>query len=413
MTSNALSDVKRPTMTQFVDDVTFINNASNTSELAHTTSMTPGVTQSIYGKYGPVEAFPQFWVAYYINKYYLTVISAVGFPGNFLSLITILKMKPRSHPSIYVAVLAVTDNLCLAAKMFFIELTRHDVDVGDIGCNLLYFTGNLTAVYANWLLVMMTVERFLAIWMPLKVGTLCTRQRSAMALALLLLAVMSLASAVFVFSESSWAGNDFRCTYKQEYLEFVEFVWYWIDGVLYALLPCVLLIVFNTLIILGIKRAANIQRQLTEDSNCRNKQVKGQAMEQLRQQRQITVMLVVISVVFVLLTIPNCIFFIYKPYWKVERSAYRDYANYKCIEQIVYFLSDASHAINFFVYFISTKKFRDRFLDLVCCCRKWKRRIARTSHVGQSQLSDTGSIYITSTSHSGVIPLSLRSSGKY
>ena len=49
-----------------------------------------------------------------------------------------------------------------------------------------------------------------------------------------------------------------------EYSEFVNYVWYWLDGSFFALLPCLLLIIFNTLIIVGIRRAASIQRQLTE-----------------------------------------------------------------------------------------------------------------------------------------------------
>jgi hypothetical protein len=75
-----------------------------------------------------------------------------------LSFITILKMKPHSHPSVYVAVLAVSDNCCLVAKILFSELTRHDVVVGPYGCKFLYFLGNTTAIYANWLLVLMTVN---------------------------------------------------------------------------------------------------------------------------------------------------------------------------------------------------------------------------------------------------------------
>ena len=67
-------------------------------------------------------------------------------------------MKPHSHPSIYVAVLAVSDNFCLVTKLLFTELTRADVNVGPFGCKFLYFIGNTMVIYANWLLVMMTVS---------------------------------------------------------------------------------------------------------------------------------------------------------------------------------------------------------------------------------------------------------------
>ncbi|KAL8559280.1 hypothetical protein ACOMHN_059971 [Nucella lapillus] len=403
------------TLTSMTVDVTLLHNASSTSNMTSEEASMASTTEapSQWGKYGAVEQYTQFWVALYMNRYCLTVISAVGLPGNFLSLVTILRMKPYSQPSLYVALLALTDNLCLVCKLLFIELTRYDIDLTDFGCQFLYFIGHMTSIYANWLLVMMTVERFLAIWFPLKVSSWCTRRRSVVGVCLMLLATMTLCSAYFVMTGQDYHEGNYYCTVYEEYQDMMNFVWYWVDGLMFALVPCILLTIFNTLIVVGIRRANSIQRQLTEDSTCRNKQAKGQAMEQLRQQRQITLMLLTISVVFIILILPNCIFFICKPYWKVERSDILRWANYKCVEQFAYFLADVTHAINFFVYFFSTKKFRGRVLSMVCCCRQWKRRIARTSHVGQSQLSDTGSIYITSTSHSGVIPLSLRNSEKY
>ncbi|XP_076437303.1 delta-type opioid receptor-like isoform X2 [Babylonia areolata] len=415
---DAIPEPSGSTVTSHLHPLFTNDNVTNTSYTGDMTSDNSSldliVTQQPGSKFGELEKYPEFWAAYYLNKYYLNIIAAFGFPGNILSFITILKMKPHSHPSIYVAVLAVSDNFCLAAKILFTEVTRHDVDVGSYGCKFLYFAGNTTAIYANWLLVLMTVERFMAIWFPLKVGSFCTRRRSGVAMVCLLVMVGSLCSAFFVFSTDLWRGDDFLCIFHQDYLPFVSYVWYWVDATFYALLPCVLLAMFNTLIIVGIKRAASIQRQLTEaDSSSRSKRLFNQATEKIRQQRQITIMLVVVCVVFVVLTLPNCIFFIYKPYWNPTPRTRQD-AKFRVIEQIVYLLSDLSHATNFFVYFFSTKKFRDRFLETVCCCRKWRRHMTRSSHVGQSQFSETGSIYVSSFSNGGgAIPLHLRGSNRY
>ncbi|XP_076455777.1 uncharacterized protein LOC143290310 [Babylonia areolata] len=317
-----------------------------------------------------LESYPQYWVGYFIYYHFLVIIPIVGFPGNFL------------RSSIYVAALAVTDTLCLTDKIVFMHVERYNLDVGAIGCKLLFFTASLLAMYASWLVVLMTVERFLAVWLPLKVGTLCTDRTLALALALPLSLVTSLSLTYFAFIDGFWRNGQFRCLYKPEYRHFRDTVWYWVDGVLYALLPCVLLIVFNTLIVVGVKRAANIQRQLTEGPSLRNEQVKVQMVEQLRQQRQITVMLMAMSMVFVILTIPNCAYFLFKPYWKIDNTDIEGIANFLCVQQLVHFLTDASHAVNFFVYFISTRKFRHDFRDVICSCRKWKHRSSCPCDVG-------------------------------
>ncbi|CAG5118532.1 unnamed protein product, partial [Candidula unifasciata] len=109
-----------------------------------------------------------FKVAHAINNYYLWVVFAFGFPGNIVSFITILRMKPVSSPTVYVAAVAFVDNMCLLFKFAFFILTKFDARLGDEGCSALIFLGSFAAHFANWLLVAMTVERCLAICLPLK-----------------------------------------------------------------------------------------------------------------------------------------------------------------------------------------------------------------------------------------------------
>ena len=59
----------------------------------------------------------------------------------------------------------------------------------------------------------------------------------------------------------------------------------------------------------------------------------GQAAEKVRQQRQITIMLAIVCVVFVCLMMPACIFFIYKPYWQYTPLTAED-ADFKFTEQV-------------------------------------------------------------------------------
>ena len=140
-----------------------------------TTMASPSPGSGGGGGGNPLEAFTVYWIALYINRYYLWVVFAFGFPGNIVSFLTILHMKPFSSPTIYVAALALVDNSCLVFKMLFFLLTKYDAPLGNAGCGTLSFLGSFTAQLANWLLVAMTLERCLAICLPLRVGSICTR----------------------------------------------------------------------------------------------------------------------------------------------------------------------------------------------------------------------------------------------
>ncbi|XP_050407375.1 FMRFamide receptor-like [Patella vulgata] len=347
-------------------------------------------TPSPYGKYGPVEQFKIFWAAYYINLYYLWVIFAIGFPGNLASFITILRMPPLTSSTAYVAVLAAVDTLAIIDKLLFHQLTLYDIQMGDTGCRILYYFGSFFAMYANWILVAMTIERFMAIWLPLKVGNYCDGKKAAMIMAIMAL-VLLIADLQFFWSATQNVGKDgsVDCSFKQEYLQFINLYWYWIDGALYAILPCILLFVFNLLIIFGIRRSGKIQKELTNSKS-------DQMAEKFRQLRQITIMLVVVSIVFVLLTIPNCLFFIVKPYWTYQENSY-EHAQYLLTNQLIFVLSDSNHAVNFYLYFLSGKRFRRRFFDTVLCRRTVRRPFTSVMRTINSNISNT-SIYTTPSS---------------
>lgn len=132
-------------------------------------------------------------------------------------------------------------------------------------------------------------------------------------------------------------------------------IWYWMDGVAFSVAPFCALIILNFFIINGIRDSVKKQRDLT---NLQQKQTK--------QHNQITVMLVTVSLVFTLLTLPNSVFFISRGYWDYQKSNYQ-IALHLLIYQLVFVLTDLNHAVNFYLYFLSGKKFRKHFISMLRC----------------------------------------------
>ena len=99
--------------------------------------------------------------------------------------------------------------------------------------------------------------------------------------------------------------------------------------------------------------------------------------ETMRQQRQITMMLVVVCVAFVLLITPNAIFYAVKPYWTYTRNTL-GHATFIFTGELIFLLCDSTHAVNFYLYFLSTKRFRTRCLEMLCYCWKGQRAFGRS-----------------------------------
>ncbi len=136
-------------------------------------------------------------------------------------------------------------------------------------------------------------------------------------------------------------------------------VWYWINVVMYALLPCILLLVFNALIIVGIRRSFKVHRFLNRNDSTNP----GNSVAE--RQRQITVMLVTSAITLVVLTTPRCVLLILSPYLNAPGKSMEGATLY-LIDTIAYVLCDSTHAINFYLYSLSAKRFRTQFADLIC-----------------------------------------------
>ncbi|XP_021373894.1 thyrotropin-releasing hormone receptor-like [Mizuhopecten yessoensis] len=368
------SSTETPVVNTSLSSAILFNNM--TTDFNTTTAASANSAPSIYD-YG------EYWAALYINKYYLYVIVAIGLPGNLAAVVTICNMRPLTSSSVYMVMLAIVDSVNLGLKILYLQLTLYNVQMGHAGCKVMFFCGTFFMHYANWILVAMTIERFLAIWLPLKVSELCTRTRAFLVMGLIAVPLLGLNLHFFWSTLEVWDDYySWDCQFRSEFEYFMTKMWYWIDGAAYSLIPFIILVIFNILIIVGISRG---HRGVVSKID------KTQMTEKMKQQQQITIMLVTVSLVFVVLTMPNCVFFIFQNYWDYTKNLH-EYARYFLFYQLVFVLSDFNHAINFYLYFLSGRKFRARFHAIICICRRKQisRRLGTTiSHIASSRMSAT------------------------
>ncbi|KAL3837073.1 hypothetical protein ACJMK2_022457 [Sinanodonta woodiana] len=317
-----------------------------------------------------VEEYLEYKVAVLINKYYLYILLILGLFGSISTLVTLTTMRPFLASAIFMCVLAVVDGTALIWKMLYLQITLSGIQIGDFMCGFFYTFGSWTQQYSNWILVAMTTERFIAIWFPLKVSKLCSKTRTIVESIVIAILIFGLnLHFVWTFQEISDPVLKHSCAAKREYTSFINRIWYWIDGTSYSLSPIVIIAFLNGMIIHGIRKARKKHRDLT------NIRIDGMK-ERSRQERQITIMLITLCVVFCILTLPNCIFFVLKDTWNWNQSNYQ-IALYSLLYQIVFVLSDFHQSVNFYLYCLTGKKFRNQFKTVVMCRRgqsnrKWQ-----------------------------------------
>ncbi|XP_067649947.1 probable G-protein coupled receptor 139 [Haliotis asinina] len=329
-------------------------------------------------------------VTFDIQTYYLWVILALGFPGNCATIVTVIKMSPARSLTVYIALLAVVDNLAIVNKLLLFVLPDKGVHIGNFGCKVLGYFGNFLITFANWLLVAMSVERFAAVWFPFKVGQSWTFKKSLTAVVLVALPLSVLFLHLFWIMTFIVEDTGVFCDIHEEYRHFMMHIWYWINVMIYAVVPCILLLLFNLLIVMGIVRSARAQKYL---KSTRGNKSGSSAVDR---HRPITIMLVTAAVTLVVLTTPRCVMLILTPYWTPPLNSMQGAVKF-LIDTIAFLLCDLTHAINFYVYSLSAKSFRRQFVELFLCHKRDK----ATNSTQYVSLTSRSSVKINMTSLNG------------
>ena len=116
-------------------------------------------------------------------RYLFPVIVLVGTTGNALSAAVMLRRRMRTTSIYcYLLVLAVVDTMVLYISAFktwlrFVSGVEW-LHASTSACRALMFLIVVTIHLSAWLIVVVSADRFVAVWMPLRAMTLCTPRRA-------------------------------------------------------------------------------------------------------------------------------------------------------------------------------------------------------------------------------------------
>ena len=325
------------------------------------------VTEDLPNFMEEVETYMTYKVASYINRYWFAVLVPTGLVGNILSFLVMTKPNNRKVSTcIYMAAISVNDNL-------MIGLALHDWLVGAVNihnwhvqeCKIAAYFDKISLQTATYQVLAMTVDKYVAIRWPHRAATYSTPRRAKF----IILGIL-----IFTFTYNIphlFVANlmGYECL---SYLVggTITKVYSWITFFVNGIIPFSMLIYINYIIVQTVRNSRKMfvvtsNRERYSDSiqgiDTRQKIMKSA-------ENQLTIMLLLVTLLFSILLIPTYIRFIYLTFVKSDTPA--KFARSVLLFQITYKLYVTNNGINFFLYCISGRKFRNDLKEILCCARK-------------------------------------------
>lgn len=306
--------------------------------------------------------FPATRALLWLDKIFLCIILVVlGLIGNMLSFIMLSRKHFKSLPaSFYMKALALMDSGALIGLVGNHTMRLYSVPLNSsLYCKMVYFLIKWCAMASDWTLAILCLERSIAVGMPLKAKGFLKPRNNKIVLAVLYLCLAVYQSHVFII----YGSNDGICIVTS--LNFSPRT----RGIAeYASFLCTAFIIMcsNIAIIFSVLHSQKEAPNLTGNGQISTKQT-------------LISMLIIISIVFLLLK---------TPYYMIKLLADKSvstYLGYKFPDAkgawirfamgIALIFAYANHAVNFYLYALSGRKYRDELKKMIVAIFLCKRPV--------------------------------------
>ena len=243
----------------------------------------------------------------FIHKvnFYITIIEIImvvcGILGNGLALIVINRRSLRdTSSSVFITYLALFDISVLSVHITNLASSQL-IQSYFLHCFLAYLT-DLVTFCSVWIMVIMTLERCVAVRSPFLAKRFCTTERARVSVYVLLLVALTLFSSTFPIIYNI-DKNQQKCIVRHRYQKIIRFI----KPTIFYFVPDLLLLA-NLFVIYELFMA---KRQRTQTlMNPENAIHQLNAISFNRKQQQLTIMLVTVSLSFYIFTTPAIIDYI-------------------------------------------------------------------------------------------------------
>ena len=264
----------------------------------------------------------------------------------------------QSVTSVYFRVLAITDTTVLysgGVVFFLVGAFGKDIRLyADWTCKFFIALLKVTCYHSCWILVLISIDRFIGVYIPHKYRQFCTKRRAVISIIILFFAIVAFVGG---FWGVALSVSENKCGIGGDHLFFYNAVYQWLDLGVLNLIPSVILVSINVAIIWRISYGSFGADK--EDSSSSSSKAK-------KQSNSLTVILLSISLVYILCTIPSSTAFLVIKTFHGARKASQVTLYVRSCETLYL----ANHASNFFLYCVNGTTFRKELKGLFCKSEK-------------------------------------------
>ena len=266
----------------------------------------------------------------------------------------IFRPAMRSGSSVILMALAVADTLTLAVGPTGLYLQKiHNIDLNDylLTCKLQRYVKSVFGYYANWLIIVFTVFRVIAVYLPHKANIYCTRRRAFIAVSVTFAVSFLINLDSLINIEHFPKTNRKKCWFTGSRDIYYTVYSQWVMLVTMSLLPFVVLVTGNIIIVHKILLYSTHRRNMSNDTKSDS--------------QSMTAMLISISVLFLVTQVPAFIILILRRILIIEQFDKGYLYRFLIIDTILRLFKWSYHAVNFFCYCVSGKRFREELVAMV------------------------------------------------
>ena len=290
-----------------------------------------------------------------------TIIAVVGFCGNLLVIVVVVSNKQmRNTTNLLIINLAVADLLFIIICVPFTAMGYAMIHwpFGDYWCKIYQYMVHVTAYSSVYTLVLMSLDRYLAVCHPYRSMTIRT-ENNAYVLIILSWTVILAANAPLLFeytrveynfygeTRSACLNNEVLNDYKRGQLFYGCF---FVFGYVMPLtLVCILYGFMLKRLLFGAVPGGN------------------QSAESLRSKKRVTCMVIIVVVIFALCWLPIQIIFVTQYF-----LTYPDNTTFVAIQIACTCMAYMNSCVNPFLYAFLSENFRKSFRRLLCWNNKFQ-----------------------------------------
>lgn len=315
-----------------------------------------------------INLIPEYQAAILITRFCPPVIFLLGVFGNLAAIVVLFRLDWKGRTlHLYLVCLALSD-LCILftglvrywlSKVFQIDVRNFHSVVCKFHMWLTYSAGTASA----WFLVFVTIQRTVAVTWPHHVHLICSPRRSKFGVIMVVLASCCLHAHLLYGMQ---VIKHICQSLENDYHHFLVFVFPWIDVLSTSGIPSLFLGLCNACLVRKLRHFAGSGKNLgTYPSG-------NVAKRRSKMASSMTVTLAVVSATFLALTLPITVFVVW--YQNMNKNDVgqdeRLYAMILLAEVVTSMLWYANSSVNFFLYCLSGKKFRNEFVTCVCFVRR-------------------------------------------